>query len=80
MRQSPVFGGRLVSFDANAVMAMPGVIKVVAIQAGPSGYTVPDTLFVPSSPNVYPAAAGPPVSVIPGMASPPAGVPPAHPG
>ncbi len=45
VRQSPVFGGRLVSFDANAVMAMPGVIKVVAIQAGPSGYTVPDTLW-----------------------------------
>jgi isoquinoline 1-oxidoreductase beta subunit len=45
VRQSPVFGGRLRSFDASAVMHRPGVIKVVAIKAGPSGYTVPDTLW-----------------------------------
>ncbi|MBK6661071.1 MAG: xanthine dehydrogenase family protein molybdopterin-binding subunit [Proteobacteria bacterium] len=45
VRQSPVFGGRLRGFDASKVMAMPGVIKVVAIKAGPSGYTVPDTLW-----------------------------------
>ncbi len=45
VRQSPVFGGRLRSFDASAVMQRPGVIKVVAIKAGPSGYTVPDSLW-----------------------------------
>ena len=45
VRQSPVFGGRLLSFDANAVMQRAGVIKVVAIQGGPSGYTVPATLW-----------------------------------
>lgn len=45
VRQSPVFGGRLRSFDAGAVMQRAGVIKVVAIQGGPTGYTVPETLW-----------------------------------
>ena len=45
VRQSPVFGGRLRSFDPRAVLQRKGVHKVVAITAGPSGYTVPDTLW-----------------------------------
>lgn len=45
VRQSPVFGGRLVGFDAAAVLGLPGVQAVVRIQAGPTGYTVPPTLW-----------------------------------
>ena len=45
VRQSPVFGGRLRSFEASAVLGRPGVIKVVAIKAGPSGYNVPASLW-----------------------------------
>ncbi len=45
VRQSPVFGGRLRGFDAAAIADRPGVRKVVAIKAGPSGYTVPQTLW-----------------------------------
>jgi len=45
VRQSPVFGGRLRSFDATAISAYPGVHRVVRIVAGPSGYTVPPTLW-----------------------------------
>jgi isoquinoline 1-oxidoreductase beta subunit len=45
VRQSPVFGGRLVRFDAAAVLDRPGVRAVVRIDAGPSGYTVPPTLW-----------------------------------
>ncbi len=45
VRQSPVFGGRLRSFDAAAISTWPGVHKVVRIVAGPSGYTVPATLW-----------------------------------
>ncbi len=45
VRQSPVFGGRLCGFDAEAVLRRPGVLAVVRIEAGPSGYTVPPTLW-----------------------------------
>ncbi|MFD0849744.1 xanthine dehydrogenase family protein molybdopterin-binding subunit [Sphingosinicella xenopeptidilytica] len=45
VRQSPVFGGRLKSFDASAIMGRPGVLKVVPIRGGPSGYTTPPTLW-----------------------------------
>lgn len=45
VRQSPVFGGRLRSFDAAAIRHVPGVLKVVPIKAGPSGYTVPPSLW-----------------------------------
>ncbi|MEQ8232620.1 MAG: molybdopterin cofactor-binding domain-containing protein [Gammaproteobacteria bacterium] len=45
VRQAPVFGGRLRGFDASAVQNMPGVRAVVRIDAGPSGYTVPPTLW-----------------------------------
>lgn len=45
VRQSPVFGGRLVSFDDKDVLKMPGVRAVVKINAGPSGYTVPPILW-----------------------------------
>lgn len=45
VRQSPTFGGRLRSFDAAAVLQRPGVRKVVAIRGGPTGYTVPPTLW-----------------------------------
>lgn len=45
VKQSPVFGGKLHSFDADAIKNMPGVVKVVAIKAGPTGYTVPPTLW-----------------------------------
>ncbi|MEQ8659880.1 MAG: molybdopterin cofactor-binding domain-containing protein, partial [Gammaproteobacteria bacterium] len=45
LRQAPVFGGRLRSFDADAVRGLPGVRAVVRIDAGPSGYTVPPTLW-----------------------------------
>lgn len=45
VRQSPVFGGRLHSFDAAAISGLPGVRQVVRIEAGPSGYTVPPTLW-----------------------------------
>lgn len=45
VRQCPVFGGRLRSFDEAKIGSMPGVRGVVAIKAGPSGYTVPPTLW-----------------------------------
>lgn len=45
VRQAPVFGGRLLGFDATAVLERPGVRAVVRIDAGPSGYTVPPTLW-----------------------------------
>lgn len=45
VRQSPVFGGRLRHVDAEAIRDFPGVRKVVRILAGPSGYTVPATLW-----------------------------------
>ncbi len=45
VRQAPVFGGRLRSFDAETIKDFPGVRKVVRILAGPSGYTVPPTLW-----------------------------------
>ena len=45
VRQAPVFGGRLRGFDAAAVRELPGVRAVVRIDAGPSGYTVPPTLW-----------------------------------
>lgn len=45
VRQAPVFGGRLLGFDAAAVLQRPGVRAVVRIDAGPSGYTVPPTLW-----------------------------------
>lgn len=45
VRQAPVFGGRLVGFDAEAVLRRPGVRAVLRIDAGPSGYTVPPTLW-----------------------------------
>lgn len=37
IRQSPVFGGKLVSFDKAAIMSRPGVIDVVAVKGGKSG-------------------------------------------
>ncbi|MCG7522452.1 xanthine dehydrogenase family protein molybdopterin-binding subunit [Ruegeria sp. Ofav3-42] len=45
VKQSPVYGGKLISFDFDAIKDMPGVIKAVAIKAGPTGYTVPPTLW-----------------------------------
>lgn len=45
VRQSPVFGGRLRSYDFDAIRSMPGVIGVAKIKAGPSGYTVPPILW-----------------------------------
>ena len=45
VKQSPVFGGRLRSFDAQAIRNFSGVVNVVRINAGPSGYTVPPTLW-----------------------------------
>ena len=45
VKQSPVFGGRLRSFDASAVTSMPGVLGVVRIKGGPSGNTVPPVLW-----------------------------------
>ena len=45
VKQCPVFGGRLRGFDAAAIADRPGILKVVAIKAGPSGYTVPQTLW-----------------------------------
>lgn len=45
VRQSPVFGGRLRAYDERAIKGYAGVLKVVAIKAGPSGYTVPPTLW-----------------------------------
>lgn len=37
IRQSPVFGGKLVSFDKTAIMGRPGVVDVVAVKGGKSG-------------------------------------------
>jgi isoquinoline 1-oxidoreductase beta subunit len=37
IRQSPVFGGKLVSFDKTAVAGRPGIIDVVAVRGGKSG-------------------------------------------
>jgi len=45
VRQSPVFGGRLRSFDEAVIAGRPGVLKVVAIRGGPSGYTTPPSLW-----------------------------------
>jgi isoquinoline 1-oxidoreductase beta subunit len=45
VRQSPVFGGRLISYDQKAIEGHPGVLKVVPIRGGPSGYTTPPTLW-----------------------------------
>jgi len=45
VRQSPVFGGRLRGFDQSALKDFKGVIKVVTIKAGPTGYTVPPSLW-----------------------------------
>jgi isoquinoline 1-oxidoreductase beta subunit len=41
VQQSPVYGGKLVSFDEKAIMGMPGVVKVVRIAAGPCGLNGP---------------------------------------
>ncbi|MEQ4597991.1 MAG: nicotine dehydrogenase subunit L [Methylobacteriaceae bacterium] len=40
-QQSPVYGGRLVSWDESAIAGMAGVIKVVRVSAGPSGLNGP---------------------------------------
>ena len=45
VKQCPVFGGNLVSFDSTAIKSYQGVQKVVAIKAGPSGYTVPPFFY-----------------------------------
>ena len=42
IRQSPVFGGKLKSFNEQAIAKAPGLQKVVRIEGGPSGYTVPN--------------------------------------
>lgn len=42
IKQSPVFGGKLKSFDEQAIANSPGFQKIVSIKAGPSGYTVPN--------------------------------------
>ena len=36
---SPVFGGKLKSFDANAITRMPGVRRIVEIKGGAAGFT-----------------------------------------
>lgn len=41
VRQSPVYGGRLVSYDESAISSFPGVVKVVRIAGGPSGLNGP---------------------------------------
>lgn len=41
IRQSPVFGGRLKSFDATAVKSRPGIHAVVKVSAGISGLNDP---------------------------------------
>lgn len=41
VRQSPVYGGKLVSWDEAAIAGMPGVIKVVRIAGGPCGLNGP---------------------------------------
>lgn len=41
VRQSPVYGGRLRSWDETAIAAMPGVVKVVRIAGGPCGLNGP---------------------------------------
>ena len=45
VHQSPVFGGRLHRIDSAPALAQRGVHAVVPIKGGPSGYTVPDTLW-----------------------------------
>lgn len=45
VHQSPVFGGRLHHLDPAPAMAQRGVRAVVHIKGGPTGYTVPDTLW-----------------------------------
>lgn len=45
VRQCPVFGGRLHRIDPAPALAMAGVHAVIPIQAGPTGYTVPETLW-----------------------------------
>jgi isoquinoline 1-oxidoreductase beta subunit len=45
VKQCPVFGGSLVSFNSTAIKSFQGVQKVVAIKAGPSGYTVPSFFY-----------------------------------
>lgn len=41
VRQSPVFGGKLNSFDAAAIAQLPGILKVVPIRGGPAGLNGP---------------------------------------
>lgn len=41
VRQSPVYGGKLVSWDESAIADMPGVIKVVRIAGGSCGLNGP---------------------------------------
>lgn len=41
VRQSPVYGGKLVSWDETAIAKMPGVFKVVRIAGGSSGLNGP---------------------------------------
>lgn len=41
VRQSPVFGGRLKSYDESAIADLPGVLKVVRINAGSCGLNGP---------------------------------------
>ncbi|GBH31013.1 isoquinoline 1-oxidoreductase subunit beta [Sphingobium xenophagum] len=41
VQQSPVYGGKLVSFDEQAIAKMPGVVGVVRIAAGPCGLNGP---------------------------------------
>lgn len=41
IRQSPVFGGRLASYDENAVRSLPGVRAVIRITGGATGFNAP---------------------------------------
>ena len=41
IKTSPVFGGKLKSFNEQAIANSPGLQKIVSIEGGPSGYTVP---------------------------------------
>ena len=45
VQQSPVFGGRLHHVDPAPALGQRGVHAVVQIKGGPTGYTVPDTLW-----------------------------------
>jgi len=45
IKQSPVFGGALKSFDEQVIKNFPGFQRAVRIEGGPTGYTVPNFFY-----------------------------------